>query len=461
LLEALWETCLNLGRDPNRTEVPQPEKIVEHFGSLPATLRFVKSRKGEAAALMDEARASRIADLRVYFAQMQFEQRKPYRHLEARLQRDVKTFFGDYAAALDAGRALLFDAGNSEAIAAACREAVERGIGWLEEGESLQLPTGLVVQLPAILRTYIGCGLRLYGDPGSADLIKVHIRSGKLTLITFDDFIGKPLPRMLQRVKIKLRQQQLNVFDYGDTYQPPYLYWKSRFINEEFPNYAEQLAFDERLNSLGLFDFGGYGPPPKQFDAQLEAARWVIDGFQLYRSRTIPELDAPCGHYLTYRQLIECGETQAKTGLANLPREPDSYTALYELASNILDPVIEYFGMIKLTYGFCSPALARQIPARLAPALDQHAAHEQKRNGNPICERLGAACDFLVEDEDMEEVALWVATETPFDRLYYYGADQPLHVSYGPNHSRTFVDMLESRSGRLLPRVRRTFKSRM
>jgi hypothetical protein len=55
--------------------------------------------------------------------------------------------------------------------------------------------------------------------------------------------------------------------------------------------------------------------------------------------------------------------------------------------------------------------------------------------------------------EDMEAVARWVAVETPFDRLYYYGPDRPIHVSYGPDHSREFVDMIESRSGRLVPRV--------
>ena len=115
-------------------------------------------------------------------------------------------------------------------------------MGWLEDSESLTLSTGLIVQLPAILRTYVGCGLRLYGDAGSADLIKIHIRSGKLTLMSFDDFINKPLPRMLQRIKIKLGEQDLDIFDYGETYESPYLYRKSRYINEEFPNYAEQVA---------------------------------------------------------------------------------------------------------------------------------------------------------------------------------------------------------------------------
>jgi DNA phosphorothioation-associated putative methyltransferase len=453
LLEALWDTCLTLGRAPDRDEAPYLSEITEHFGTLPAALRFVKSRKGESADLLDEARDSRIADLQVYFAQLQFEKRRPYRHLELRLQKDVKAFFGDYRAALESGRELLFSAGDTEAIETACREASERGIGWLEEGESLQLPTSLVIQLPTILRAYVGCGLRLYGDPGSADLIKIHIRSGKLTLMRFDDFEGKPLPRLLQRVKIKLREQDLDVFDYGEIYEPPYLYWKSRYINEEFPHYAEQLVFDEALKALHLVDLSGHGPKPEEFDARLADARWMIDGFCLVRSQTIPDLDAPCGQYLSYRQLIECGETQHRTGLPNLPEEPDSYTALHDLAVYILDPIIEYFGMIRLTYGFCSPKLAKHIPARIAPELDQHSAHERRRNGEFVCERLGAACDFIVEDEDMMEVAQWAFDNTPVDRLYFYGAQLPIHISWSESPARQFVMMTAGPSGRRIPKI--------
>ena len=173
------------------------------------------------------------------------------------------------------------------------------------------------------------------------------------------------------------------------------------------------------------------------------------------RSRTIPTLDAPCGRYLSYRQLIECGETQARTGLPNRPREPDSYTALHDLTVNILDPVIEYFGMIELTYGFCSPELARRIPGRIAPALDQHVAHELNAKGKLICSRQGAAVDFVVADENMREVADWIVENTPFDRLYHYGEDRPVHVSYGPEQKRDYFDMVATATGKQIPRRRR------
>ncbi len=325
----------------------------------------------------------------------------------------------------------------------------------MEEGKSLQLHTSLVEQLPTLLRVYIGCGTVLYGDVTSADLIKIHIGSGKLSLMNYDDFAGKPLPRMVRRVKLNLKVQGLDVFEYQEEFTPPYLYQKSRFINEEFPCYAEQLAFDEALLALGIFDLSGYGPTLEEFHQKLELARWEVADYRLIRSRALPNIDDPCGRYLTYRSLIECGETQRATGLPNLPANSDSYTAIYELATKVLDPVIEYFGGIKLTYGFCSQDLAKHIHGRIAPALDQHAAYETNRTGRPICPRLGAAVDFIIEHENMEEVANWIVSNTPFDRLYFYGDNKSIHVSVGPENKREFIEMVQTRTGRLVPRGRK------
>lgn len=458
-LDSLWETCLSLGRDPDKAEIPNLTEITATLCSLAAALRFIKSRKENADSILAESRASRIDDLHVYFAQLQFEKRKPYKHLDVRLQRDIRVFFGDYRAASNAGRELLFTVSDIEVIGNACHQAAEHGIGWLEDSESLQLHTSLVEQLPPVLRTYVNCGTLLYGDVSSADLIKIHMRSGKLTLMKFDDFFGKPLPRMIQRVKLDLRKQDLSIFDYDGNYEPPYLYRKSRFINEELPNFAEQVIFEEALDDVGLMKFLGYGPSASEFNRLLEERRYAIDGFCVIRTKSIPNLDTPCGRYLTYRQLIECGETQTRTQLENLPKEADSYTALLELARNVLDPVIEYFGMIRLTYGFCSQELAKQIPGRIAPELDQHAAHEKKRNGKYVCERLGAACDFIVEDEDMEQVASWIIDATPVDRIYVYGKSSPIHVSFSNTPLGQLVSMTPTDRGRLIPKVLRTRNS--
>jgi hypothetical protein len=177
-----------------------------------------------------------------------------------------------------------------------------------------------------------------------------------------------------------------------------------------------------------------------------------VVGLKLVRSTRIPELDEPCGDNFTFRDFVECGETQQRLQLRNIPLNPETYNALYDLAVNILDPVVEYFGAIRLTYGFCSPGLAKHIPGRIAPALDQHASHELNARRKPVCDRGGAACDFIVEDEDMTDVAEWIIANLPFDRLYFYGSDRPLHVSHAIQGVRRAHRLVLTGSGRSIPR---------
>lgn len=453
--QRLWLRFLELGRPPDKYQVDDASRarLEQSIGSWAKIIRIALEQFPSDE--LEAARAVRVSDLLIFGAQRQFEKRAAYRELEPGLRADVRHFFGDHASWQASARAVLFDIGNLARIDAACREAAAKGYGYVEEGHSLQLHISLLERLPTLLRVYVACATMLCGDIAEFDLVKIHIRSGKATLLKFEDFEDHPLPRLLQRVKVNLRDQDLDVFNYGADYAPTLLYHKSRFINEEFPHFAEQVAVEEALDNLGLHDLSGYGPSEMEFYRVLARARWEVKGFALTRATGIPNIDDPCGANLLYRDLIECGETQASTGLANRPSEADTYTALYELAKRVLDPVIDYYGMVKLTYGFCSHELAKEISGRIAPELDQHAGHERKKNSKPVCERLGAACDFLVEHEDMEEVANWVFENTEVDRVYFYGKDRPIHVSYSATPARQFVEMTLLSNGRRVPRLRK------
>jgi hypothetical protein len=50
-------------------------------------------------------------------------------------------------------------------------------------------------------------------------------------------------------------------------------------------------------------------------------------------------------------------------------------------------------------------------------------------------------------------VAQWIVQHTPFDRLYFYGDDRPLHVSCGPENKREIVLMMPKEGGRTVPQV--------
>jgi DNA phosphorothioation-associated putative methyltransferase len=423
-LRLVW---LTLGRQPFKDEVQDLELLEQTFGSFAKAIRFMMEETDKDVLM--QAQNNRLDDLLVYFALYSFSRKKPYRHLEQGLQRDIKVFFGDYEQAITQGKKLLFALADTAAIEKSCKQASEKGLGFYDNEKALHVISDNVELLPPMLRVYVGCGAMLYGDISRADMIKVHVHSGKLSILRYDDFAAR-LPKLMERVKIKLRVQDFDYFEYGEEYEPTYLYFKSKYLNEEHPDYAEQLAFDEQLESLSLFDFSGYGPKPSVFHQVLANSRWQVNNNQLVRSQKIPNLDDHCGSNFTYRDLIECGETWQKIKINNNPIQADSYTALYELAKNILDPVIDYYGMISLTYGFASSALTKHIKGRIAPKLDQHSAYEKNKKNEYICPRLGAAVDFIVEDENMLEVVEWIKDNLVFDRLYFYGVDRPIHISY-------------------------------
>jgi hypothetical protein len=157
------------------------------------------------------------------------------------------------------------------------------------------------------------------------------------------------------------------------------------------------------------------------------------------------------GKYLNLENFCNCSQTYYKYAkeINPTPKNPASIVAIKELNQYIIEPVIEYFGREKfnLTYGFCSPDLKRFLDkkdpltgkknGRIAPAIDQHMAHETKKNGKYYCERLGAACDFLIIDVSSNQLVEWILEQKlPFDSLYFYGNERPIHISYGPQHKR-------------------------
>lgn len=450
-LDSLWELTLDLGRFPEPHEVPHLPDIQENI-SLTRAFRLIRTHYN--LDLLEQAAQTRADEIKLYIASLQFGKKAPYKDLEPTLRFDVRHFFGDYKRATTEALKLLLDSGKPDEILQACKTAAADGLGWLDDEHSLQLHVSMVERLPAVLRAYINCGLLLWNNISSIQLVKIHITSGKLTLLKYDDFDQNAVPVLVKRIKVNIRKLDYDVFDYKlPDYPPTTLLFKSRFMHEDMEGYAEQVAFDEQLESTGILDQFTSPPSREILDAALEEKRMEISGRRLVRSSRIPSLDQACGLNLKYRQLIECGETQAKLRLPNIPLNPETYNALYDLCSSILDPVIDYFGSINLTYGFSSSNLATKINGRIAPKLDQHAGHECNRFGKPVCDRLGAAVDFVVDDENMLEVAQWIVANTPFDRLYFYGKDRPLHVSYSATPAAQVTLMRQTSPGRLVPKT--------
>jgi hypothetical protein len=158
------------------------------------------------------------------------------------------------------------------------------------------------------------------------------------------------------------------------------------------------------------------------------------------------------GRYLTLEEVCTCTQTYRRYAdqIAPYPKNrEETIPALVSLCQHIIDPVIDGFGRerFQLTYGFCSVDLKRWLAKTdpvtgvkngiVSPERDQHMAHEVNRNGKYYCSRLGAACDFRIVDLPSDALVAWVLAQgLPFDSLYFYGAERPIHISYGPQHKR-------------------------
>ena len=99
-----------------------------------------------------------------------------------------------------------------------CHE--ELGIGLLAERHDLIFHQSLLGECLPLIRIYVGCALQLFGDAGSVDLIKVHLQSGKVTFLVYDDFDGAEAPRLIERIKVDLPRLRVDFFDYADEYAP-------------------------------------------------------------------------------------------------------------------------------------------------------------------------------------------------------------------------------------------------
>jgi len=227
LFDHFWETTLDLGRIPANPEFKFSERIRAVAGSHKKAFDTLEEQNGNETFL--DAQQARQNDLLVYFALGLFERRKPYKNMPDGLKRDIKVLFGSYTDALAESTRLLFSVGNPKVIESTSNTAYEKlNTGEMIAAHSWIIPKEIITELPPELRIYIGCATQIYGDVEDMHLIKIHFTSGKVSLMRYDDF-SKEKPLLIQRVKIKLRELDVDFFDYGVDYDPPPLTNKSAF----------------------------------------------------------------------------------------------------------------------------------------------------------------------------------------------------------------------------------------
>jgi DNA phosphorothioation-associated putative methyltransferase len=223
LFDSFWDYLLEYGRAPEPGEYDRLAEIRKAAGGLSRALSLVVQKRGE--ALWQHARKARSEDVLVYLAMTNFRKKFLRRDIPLRIKNDIKAFFGDLAIAKKQAHDILLAAADPDEVGLAI-EGLDFGI-YDQEEEQFTFHRKFLNQLPPALRVYVQCGALRYGDPEEADLIKIHVASGKLTLLHYDDF-KKAEPFLQTRIKINLRNQFVQVFDHRAERQP--LTDKNRYL---------------------------------------------------------------------------------------------------------------------------------------------------------------------------------------------------------------------------------------
>jgi len=248
LLDDFWMLAIDLGRLPRPGEFERETELRDRIGSPKKALRLFTDRFG--ADTYEAARRQRRDDLLVYLALANFRKPIPLKHLGDRLRNDLEAHFGTYKAAQGDGLRLLLSLKDTETLLEAIASV---DVGYFDETEGhFSIHRSAVETLPAPLRVFIDCGCRLYGTYRDADIIKIHARSHKLTLLSYEEFDAEPLPALKTRVKIDLARLQVQVFETPVDAHEQRLFFKERFLPQTHPDRGRMAAVADSLRSVGI-----------------------------------------------------------------------------------------------------------------------------------------------------------------------------------------------------------------
>ena len=120
-IEPLIAFVTERGRLPVDGELSTAPQLTQLFGSVARAFSLI--RRASTSDHWDQIRQARRMDVLVYLALAAFPNRPRFGALPDDLRHDIRAFFGSYRAGCTEANALLFSAGDQDAVDRACRDA--------------------------------------------------------------------------------------------------------------------------------------------------------------------------------------------------------------------------------------------------------------------------------------------------------------------------------------------------
>lgn len=101
--------------------------------------------------------------------------------------------------------------------------------------------------------------------------------------MAYDDFEGKAIPLLLERIKVNLWNRHINFYAYIGRFAPQPLLMKSLFLDEESAIFKEQESFDREILKHSLFDFEDPHPKLEEFEKLMAAKKLKVTGYSIHQ----------------------------------------------------------------------------------------------------------------------------------------------------------------------------------
>lgn len=264
-----------LGRLPSPSEFHDHRKLVDLFGSDHRIERLFLRQVDRQA--FDGSRAERREDLLTYIASLYLEgvRPPPLGALPEPLQRDIRAFWGRYAAACEDGRKFLFSLGEPDRVTAACQSSP---VGKL-------LPTDLYFhrsaedRLPPLLRLVVAAARRVVGEV-EYDVAKIALDGRALSFMVYENFDTDPHPPLLRSLRVYLPRASYGIRDYAASANPPIIHRKDTLVAPDYPRIEEFRRLTEAEEKAELLSQPTIGSR-EEWDQLLSARGFSIIGHEL------------------------------------------------------------------------------------------------------------------------------------------------------------------------------------